>query len=502
MADFYTDPSGMHWPAPVPDPMSGAPANPAPSPFTPLPVIDPAAQPNVQPAGPNVQQGASFRPQGQLPGGPVQAPDIVGAAGRQAAAGGPPGAPDLTPGAADRGPAMIAQTTTDSQTSTTGVDKAGAANIRQAGSEMNDAQRQAGQAAVDARKGDGQLEMRQASDAYGRGVNTYFEQALALQAQDDIIQNTSARLEETARFKPDRTSLFRGDNGVLFGISAAISAMAGGWLMGQGITKTNVYLDSVMRMIDDDARDQVESNSLVYQELTKRLGSAQAAQRELKARMLGAVNDTIDAQSRFQRGEQIMKGAGAAMATVEAEIAKNRLDVEKAVAKNETRTVQKRTQQVPNPAVTGGINVEDPKEYARVGKVSALANLGAEARSLSANGGLAGNVGLLDEAAGKVAGWFNAKGVPAQRVEQLRSRWELIQRADWASEPNGQETQQRLSSIGFPQNDAGIPLFIQAVNEALNSADPGGRYRMAARAMGNRPNTSESGSRTPIVRNK
>jgi flagellum-specific peptidoglycan hydrolase FlgJ len=36
--------------------------------FQPMQPIDPSANPNVQPAGPNVQQGTSFRPEGTLPG--------------------------------------------------------------------------------------------------------------------------------------------------------------------------------------------------------------------------------------------------------------------------------------------------------------------------------------------------------------------------------------------------------------------------------------------------
>lgn len=48
--------------------------------FQPVPPIDPSARPGVQPAGPNVQQGSSFRPEGTLPGlGAAPAADLGGA---------------------------------------------------------------------------------------------------------------------------------------------------------------------------------------------------------------------------------------------------------------------------------------------------------------------------------------------------------------------------------------------------------------------------------------
>lgn len=496
--ETYVDPMGQGWPAPAAAPAAG---------FTPVPQIDPTVRP-VQPVpGSEQYSGDSYRPAGTLPGVGADAPapaapEILGAAERKAAAGGVQ-APEIQ-GAADRAPAqpsMVPVTSTDTSTTTTGVDKAGAAAIRGATGQANDAATAAGQAKIDQEKAGGYLDQQQAQAAYGRGVNTYFEQAAAMQVQDDIIQEVSRRRQETAKFKPDRTALFKGDTGTLFGIAAAVSAMAGGWLMGQGITKTNVYLDSVMRMIDDNANDQAEANSLVYQELTQRLGSAEAARHEMKARMLGAVNDTIEAQSRFEKGALVQKGAAGTMAQVQAEIAKNNLDAEKLVAKNVSTQVQRKTQMVPNIAATGGIDVTDPKEYAKVGKIQHVANFAADVESLAQTGELADSVGLFDEGFNYVADSLRVRSPSAAKVDALKAKWELMMRSDWASEPNGQETQRRLSTIGFPRSDKEIPLFRQNVREALNSADPGGRYRIAARAMGNVPKAVETG-RTPIVRGK
>jgi hypothetical protein len=489
--ETYTDPLGNAWPSPstgappevasfIQNTIPQAPA-PAPAPHT------------TAPAAP-----ALGTPEGMAAA--LEAPaDPRGMADR-AGAGAPEPPPDPR-GAADRAaqPSMIPVTTTESTTTTSGVDKKSEAGIRSATDQANQSAQAAGQAEIDERKAAGALEAKQAQDAYGRGVNTYFEQAVALQVQDDVIQETSKRLEETAKFKPDRTALFKGDKGALFGISAGIAAMAGGFLMGLQGGGKNPYLDAILGMVDDNARDQIESNSLVYQELTKRLGSAEAAKRELKARMLGAVNDTIEAQARFEKSELVQKGSAGVMARVQAEQAKNNLEREKLVARNVQTSVQRKSQMIPNIAATGGIDISDPKEYARVGKVQAVTNFAADVESLAKTGELAASVGLLDEAWDWASDAVRARSPGAAKVDALKAKWELMMRSDWASEPNGQETQRRLSSISFPRSDAEIPLFQQNVREAVNAVDPGGRYRIAARAMGNTPKATETG-RTPIVR--
>jgi hypothetical protein len=408
--------------------------------------------------------------------------------------------------AASMQPSMInaTSTTTDKTTGTQGLDKGSKAAIQSATGEANAAATSAGNAQVQQLTDTANLERKQATDAYGRGVNQYFEAWGQRNVQDQIVRDTTQRLEQNAQFKPDRAALFRGDHGLLFGISSAIAAMAGGWMMGRGMTRNNPFLDSITKMIDEDANDQIAQNSAVYRELTRKLGSAEAAQKELKARMYQAVNDTIESQTRFEKADLVQKGAAGVMAQVDAKVAQNKLDAAKMTADTVTRQVQTRTQNqlVPNTAAYGGVDVTDPKEYARVGKVSDLSNFASEAESLVKDGTLADNVGWFDE------GWNQTKDMitrghartPGQaRVDALKSRWELLNRADWASEPNGQETQQRLSAIAFPKNDSEIPLFQQRVREVMNAADPGGKYRFAAKAMGSRPNTVESG-RTPIVR--
>lgn len=491
--ETYTDPLGQVWPYPAeatpPPEVANFVQNVIPRPEPPAPAAH-AAPPEPVPA--------LGTPEGMTQA--LEAPDIRGAADRKAATGGPQ-IPDIM-GAAERAlqPALIPSTTTETTTTTQGLDKKSEAGIRSAAADADKASQAAGDARVQELEATAALERKQSQSAYGRGVNTYFEQAAQLQIQDQIINETSAKLEETAKFQPDRTALFKGDNGVLFGISAAISAMAGGWLMGQGLTGgKNPYLDAVMRMIDDNARDQVESNSLVYQELTKRLGSAEAAKRELKARMLGAVDDTIQAQARFEKADLVQQGSAGVRAQILAEQAKNRLDVEKAVAKQTTRTVQSRTQMVPNPAATGGIDMTDSKNMARAERVGMLDSLLTEGEGLYRSGELAANTGLVDEAVGGVMRFFRSRSPGQKRVEDFKAALQLINRADWASEPNGAEIQRQLSQIGVPENDSEIPQALTRLRTILNAADPGGRFRLARRAMGDRPNAVVTG-RSPIVR--
>jgi hypothetical protein len=399
----------------------------------------PAAEPFPIPPGPAQAPAAEPFP---IPPGPARAAEPF----------------PIPPGPAQ--PSMIPVTTTETTKTTQGPDAATAANINAATTDANNAATAAGQAAVDQASATAAFERTEAQGAYGRGVNSYFENLGQLQTQDEIIREVSTKLEETAKFKPDRTALFNGDTGLLFGINAAIAAMAGGWLMGQGLTGgKNPYLETVMRMIDDNANDQIQANSTVYQELTRRLGSAEAAKRELKARMYEATNATIEAQSRFNKAELVQRGGAALMAETQKEVARNRLEAAKLTGKSVSTAVQTRTQMVPNPAATGGVDVNDPKEYARVGKVSSLQNFAAEAESLIQSGEMAENVGLWDAAWLALRRPLTARTPGQARLDALRAKWELVQRQDWATEPNGQATQERLSLIAFPQNDREIPVF-------------------------------------------
>lgn len=468
--------------------------------FQPIAPVDPAANPAIQPVPGSETQvsGASYHPAGTPTGGaPAPYPTLApGAADAQPAS---PGFPQLTPGAANQ-PAMVPVTQTNSSTTTQGLDKASAGRVNDATGQANAAATAAGAADAHQQQAVGALDQSQAQAAYGRGVNSYFENAAALHVQDEIIQQTSARLEETARFKPDRTALFHGDNGVLFSVSAAVAAMGGGWLMGQGLTGgKNPGLEAVFHIIDDNARDQIAQNSQVYQELTRRLGSAEAAKRELKARQLQALNDTIDSYTKFERSGLVQQGAATTMARVQAEIAKNNLEAAKLTGKQVSNTVQKQTSMQPNPQAFAGVDIRDPKEYERVGKISALRDFATDAESLAKDGTIANNVGFLDSKWAWIKDAVDARDPAQAKLDTLKAKWELANRASWASEPNGQEVQRRLSEVGFPRNDNEIPVFLANVRAALNAADPGGRYRIAAQAMGNTPKAVES-SRTPIVR--
>ena len=445
--------------------------------FTPVPVINPAAKPELQPAA-------------DAPWGPAPMPP-----GPQAAPAEQPWGPAPMPA----GPALIPSTSTDVTTQTSGPDKATTENINAATAEANTAAQAAGTAKVDELNATAGFERSEAQAQYGRGVNAYFERAGEMQTQDQIIRETQTALEETAKFKPDRTALFHGDNGTLFGISAAVAAMAGGWLMGQGLTGgKNPYLETVMRMIDENANDQIQANSQVYQELTRRLGTAEAAKRELKARMYEAVNTTIEAQSRFNKAELVQKGAAGVMAEVQKEAARNRLEAAKLTGQTKTKTVQSRTQMVANPAASFGLDLTDPKIYAQVGSVQAFDNLQKEVEGLAKSGVLAENVGFLDEKWNWVKDKFNARDPGAAQIQRVKDVYETVTRRNWPNEP-ANDAARRLAAIGWPQNDAEVPLFLDTMRRAVQAVDPGGRYRAASRAMGNQTETPET-RKIPVVK--
>lgn len=438
---------------------------------------------------------------------PMSPPDLTPGQGN-ASLGGAGGPPDLRPGQGNI-PSMVPQTvretTSTSGTTTQGMDAASKANVEGATSAANKAVQNAGNVEAANITAQADAQRLQAQQAYGRGVNDYFQQWGQLQTQEAIQAETDRRLQEGAKFKPDRTALFRGDTGLMFGISAAISAMAGGWLMGQGLTGgKNPYLESIFQMIDDDANDQIAQNSQTMEQLTRIYGDSKAAAKELKARMLQSVNDTIQAQSKFQDADLVQRGAATVMARVQAEQAKNQMEAAKLTANTVTRqqqtTSQTQTKMVQNPAAFGGLDVNDAKTVATMQKVGALDDLVREAISLKNSGELAENTGLIDEAVGGVKRAFHARSPGQKRVEDFKAALQLINRADWASEPNGQAIQQQLSSIGVPENDSEIPQAVERLRGILNQADPGGRFRAARRALGDRPGASETGQRVPIVR--
>lgn len=468
---------------------------------------------NVIPRAPAPPAGAHAAPAAPVPlnspqgmsaamDAPLTPPNLrPGQSNAPAGGGGPP---NLTPGQANQ-PSMIpvTQTTTDKSTTTQGMDEASKAKVGEATGAANSAADKVGALEAGNMNAQADMQRQQAQGAYGKGVNDYFQQWGALQVQEQISAETDQRLQTAAKFKPDRTALFRGDTGLMFGLAAAVSAMAGGWLQGQGLTGgKNPYLDSILQMIDDDANDQISQNSANMEQLTRILGDSKAAAKELKARMLSSVSDTIQAQSKFQDADQVQRGASVVMARVEAEKAKNQMDAAKLTANNVTKQVQTRsqTQMVANPAAYGGLDVNDAKVQARMDKVGSLESLYTTALSLQQSGELAANTGLIDEAVGSVKRGLRMRDPGQKKVEDFRALLESANRADWASEPNGQEVQLRLSQIGVPQNDAEIPLAVAKLREAMNIMDPGGRFRAARRALGDRPAAVETGTRTPIVR--
>jgi hypothetical protein len=409
---------------------------------------------------------------------------------------------------ADRQPATISvtDTTTTTGSTTSGMDAASAKAVGEATGQANAAADASGAAQVDTINATADLERKQSQAAYAKGVNDYFTGLAAVQAQDEIVRETTQRLDAAKDFKPDRTQLFDGDTGAVFGISAAIAAMAGGWLMGQGLTGgKNPYLDVVMKMIDDNARDQVDQHSNTVQELQRRLGSAEAAKKELKARMLGSVEETINAQARFEKSSIVQKGSAAVLAQVAAEKAKNSLDAAKLTAKTASESVQKsrQTRQMPNPAAMQGgggsaisadgkpLDVNQGKLASRAEKAQKIADqLRAKRNSVKEA------VGGMDRLGNWLADYTVGMNEKALEGENLISEMQNYNLERFQNSPGDKITSQK-QNMGVPTRDSDIDAQIkfweqQAASDRANAENAGVLFRERGDTTG--------GRRIPVVR--
>jgi hypothetical protein len=178
--------------------------------------------------------------------------------------------------------------------------------------------------------------------------------------QDHITEEVDRRLNAggpnskdaagigSAYWRPDPTELFHGDHGVLFGISAAVAAMAGAWMQGRGLTKDNQYLNVILKMIDDNVEQQVRQNSSAYQHLKDLKGDAKAAKLELRERQLAYATQQNDGLALRANSEIVQRGAGVIGQKLTAEREKSRLEQQKQLTKTVTNTVQRKM--VANPA--------------------------------------------------------------------------------------------------------------------------------------------------------
>jgi hypothetical protein len=281
----------------------------------------------------------------QALGKPAPFPDLEGKQGHSNSGGAPP--PDFVQ-------------TTSSKESTTGLSKDDAARTQAGIGRQQAAQGRSDQSAVG-------IQQLQADQAKAQAVQSLasaaagFRDVAAKQAvQDHISSEVDRRLnaggpnsKDTAGlgsvyWRPDRAELFHGDNGVAFGISAAVAAMAGAWMQGRGLTGQNPYLPTVIKMIDDNVDDQVRQNSSAFQHLKEIKGDVKAAKLELKERQLAYVQQQADGLALRDKSEILQAGVAGLSEKLAAEREKTRNEQEKVLNRTVTNEVSR--QMVANPA--------------------------------------------------------------------------------------------------------------------------------------------------------
>lgn len=165
--------------------------------------------------------------------------------------------------------------------------------------------------------------------------------AAQIALNDHITGQVEKRMAAGAEWRPDRTQLFQGDRGVAFGISAAVAAMAGAWMQGRGLTGSNPYLPTIMKMIDDNANDQVRTNSSTVQFLREQKGDLRAAAIELKQRQLRYATQRLDGLALKDSSDLTRAGVEKTRADMLAQDAKWEQEKRQALERTETNRVTK-----------------------------------------------------------------------------------------------------------------------------------------------------------------
>lgn len=247
------------------------------------------------------------------------------------------------------------RTTSDSTTGLSAADRA----TQEAGVKNASALRgTANAAAVQQQSDAAALEQQRGAEGLASAAAAIKENADKIAVQEHILGQVDEKLKAGSDWRPDRQELFHGATGAVRGIAAAIAAMAGGWLMGQGLTGgKNPYLESIFDMINENVNDQVRKNSAVMQHLAATKGDVRAAIAELKQRQLGEAQHMLDAQARKDQGDLMQKGVAATKAQLAAKDAEWENDQRKALMQSVTHKVDQHFQRVTKSAPPGGVKL-------------------------------------------------------------------------------------------------------------------------------------------------
>jgi hypothetical protein len=173
--------------------------------------------------------------------------------------------------------------------------------------------------------------------------------AAQIALNDHINGQVEARMKAGSEWRPDRTQLFQGDRGVAFGISAAVAAMAGAWMQGRGLTGNNPYLPTIMKMIDDNANDQIRTNTATMQFLREQKGDLKAAGIELRQRQLRYATQRLDGLALKDQSDLMRAGVEKARQEMLAQDAKWEQEKRQALERTETNRVTKSFSQSTTP---------------------------------------------------------------------------------------------------------------------------------------------------------
>jgi hypothetical protein len=343
--------------APPADPLDYRAAAPAPGPTSPVtlnPGTPPTFDPNADPLAP------------QPPVAPTPTPGFADQKAATPAAAGGAQAPTPTPGFADRpepaaapaAPAFV--TLTDSKTASSGLDPASAARAQEGIARQQQAQARADESRVAKDDLEARLTATRSAGLLASSAKGLEKVAAEQAVQDHIASEVDRRLNAggpnskdaagvgSVYWRPDRTELFHGDSGVAFGIAAAVAAMAGAWMQGRGLTGSNPYLPTIMKMIDDNVNDQVRQNSTAIQHLKELKGDVKAAKLELRERQLAYTQQQVDGLALRDKSQIMQAGVAGLRDQLTAEREKTRNEQEKVL--NRTVTQETSRRMAANPA--------------------------------------------------------------------------------------------------------------------------------------------------------
>lgn len=300
------------------------------------------------------------------------------------------------------------------------------------------------------------LEQARGAEGLANAAQAIKDNADKIAVQEHVLNQVDEKLKAGADWRPDRTELFHGDPGAVFGISAAVAAMAGGWLMGQGLTGgKNPYLDAIVSMINENANDQVRKNSAIMQQLIDHKGDVKAAVAELKQRQLAQVGIMAQAQARKDNGDLMQKGTAALTTQLAAQDAQWENDQRKALMQSITHKTADHLKRITDPnATTAKLPRQLAMRHANNAQfVQEWAGIKPQLHALEQDGSMASYLGTV---ATKGANWVqeNLNGLPPkqQQAAILIARLEELNHLHTGSSMVGlsEHEKERFGKVGVP----------------------------------------------------